>query len=221
MSQETPSTKAKNKAKSLNLGLGLLWLLFPLLGLIGFALIIMNDKAEDTNPNVVVLSDRPTPAPIIISPIPTARPTVTIRPIINNSPPEWEISDRLSGEVFRLTDLSGQIVIVNFWATWCLPCVREMPTLERFAADNPDVRVLAVTDPEDGQSSESIDNFIRDYSLEKMQIAYDTHGRLRINFNAVNLPMTFILDTDNVVRFRQLGEVTREDLDHYLSELQG
>lgn len=217
MSQETPSTKAK----SLNLGLGLLLLLFPLLGVIGFAIIVLNDNDADANPNAASLSDRPTPAPIIISPIPTARPTVTIRPILNNNPPEWEISDRESGEVFRLADLTGQIVVVNFWATWCLPCVREMPTLERFAADNPDVLVLAVTDPEDGQSTESIDNFIKDYNLEEMQIAYDTHGRLRINFNAVNLPMTFILDADNVVRFRQLGEVTREDLDHYLSELQG
>jgi len=194
----------------------LIFLLFPFLGVIGMILVISGGNGEDESSSGLDVQNFPSPTPFDV---PTLRPTVQTQPILNNPAPERPLTN-LAGDEFTLADLQGQVVFVNFWATWCPPCVREMPALEQFATDNPDVMVLAITDPNDGQDRQQIDEFIDQYQLAAMDFGFDADGRLRVNFNAINLPMTFVIDTDGVVRFRQIGEVTRDDLDFYLSELQ-
>ncbi len=200
----------------------LIFLLFPLLGLVGLGVVLLGSLNEDdANPQANDAATReasqPTPAPIDVEAL---RPTVTTRPILNNTPPDIEVTN-LDGDAFTLTERAGTPLIVNFWATWCPPCVREMPTLETFAADHPEVQVLAITDPNDGQSMDDIRAFIEAYDLQEMQIILDEGGRLRVNFLAVQLPMTFVIDAEGIVRYRQIGEVTREDLDFYLAQLAG
>jgi thiol-disulfide isomerase/thioredoxin len=123
------------------------------------------------------------------------------------------------GITFTLQDLGGQIVVVNFWATWCPPCVREMPVLEQFARDNPEVMVLAVTNPSDGQTLGGVQAFVEEHDLRALRVVYDEANTLKNLMRVANLPMTYVLDRENVVRFRQIGEVTRADLDYYLAEL--
>ncbi|MFP4322514.1 MAG: TlpA family protein disulfide reductase [Anaerolineales bacterium] len=195
----------------------LLFLIFPLVGMIGLAVVLLNSgddpPTDDTRAAIPREDDQPTPAPIQVEPL---RPTVTTRPIMNNTPPDIPVTS-MAGEDFTLIERAGQPLVVNFWATWCPPCVREMPTLESFAADHPEVQVLAVTDPNDGQSMADIRDFIDEFGLEDMQITLDAGGRLRVNFLAVQLPMTFVIDAEGIVRYRHIGEVTRDDLDFYLA----
>lgn len=192
----------------------LIFLLFPLLGIIGM-LIVFNSGQSDTDPTPQLFDTRPSPTPITVPPL---RPTVTIRPLLGNTAPQQTLTS-LTGQTYTLGDLQGQTVIVNFWATWCPPCVREMPVLDAFAEAHPDVVVLTVTNPSDGQTLEDVQNFVVEYGLEHIEIGLDLEGLLLLNFNAINLPMTFVLDAEGVVVFRQIGEVTEADLEYYVTEL--
>jgi thiol-disulfide isomerase/thioredoxin len=190
----------------------IIFLLFPVVALVAMLLIILGGDDSRTAQQ----STRTVPSPIPIRTTPV--PTVTIVPILDNLAPDLPLKD-FEDQTFHLYDLTGQVVVVNFWATWCPPCVEEMPILQAFAEDNPQVVVLGVTDPNDGQDIATIQAFIDEYQLDAMHFGLDQHGLLRLNFNALQLPMTFVLDRQGYVRFRQIGKVTREDLDYYLSEL--
>jgi thiol-disulfide isomerase/thioredoxin len=188
-------------------------LAFPLLGVVGMILVLMGGSGKSSS-SQTALTTRPTPPPIKTTPV----PTVTIIPVLDNLAPVNELAT-LDGETFTLADFTGKIVILNFWATWCPPCVEEMPTLQRFAESHPNIVVLAVTDPEDGQSLDDVKAFIEQYQLTDISFGLDEAGRLRLMFNGLNLPMTFVLDAQGYVRFRQIGAVTEDDLNYYLSEL--
>jgi thiol-disulfide isomerase/thioredoxin len=187
----------------------LIFLIFPMVGIAGLILIL---SGENDSP----LSDPiPSLPPAMVQA--ASRPTVTARPILNNPPPDIILLD-MDGAQFSLSEFEGQSVVLNFWATWCEPCRREMPTLQRFARANPDVLVLAVTDPRDGQNLADIEAFLEDYHITAVSIGLDEFSRLKNNLGAVNLPMTYVLDANGIVRFRHIGEVTEEDLSAYIRE---
>lgn len=57
--------------------------------------------------------------------------------------PAWELLD-LNGDRVRLEDFRGKTVVLNFWATWCRPCLMEIPSFSEFAIENPDIAVLGI-----------------------------------------------------------------------------
>jgi thiol-disulfide isomerase/thioredoxin len=188
----------------------LIFLVFPIAGIAGLVLILSGGDTSESNDNPF-----PTLPPAQVQA--AARPTVTARAILNNPPPDFPLLD-MNGAPFSLADFSGQPVVLNFWATWCEPCLREMPTLQRFARANPEVIVLAVTDPRDGQNLDDIQQFLDDFNLTALSVGLDEFSRLKNNLGVVSLPMTFVLDAEGVLRFRQIGEVTEEDLSAYIRE---
>ena len=191
----------------------ILLLLFPVFGFMGMVLILtsnQNDKLAE-NPTRAF----PTPAPLRTTPV----PTVYIVPILDAIAPPITLTT-LEGEAFTVADYQGKTVIVNFWATWCTPCVREMPALQQFSLDHPDVVILAVTDPTDGQSLELIEAFLDEYQLDSLLIGLDQNSLMKGTYQAMQLPTTFVIAPDGIVRFRQIGEVTLEDLNFYLDQLQ-
>jgi thiol-disulfide isomerase/thioredoxin len=189
----------------------ILLLMFPLAGVLGMILVLINNNASTGNSTPEATLRYPTPAAFL-------RPTVTFLPVLDSPAPDAPLRD-LSGNSFRLADFRGQVVIINFWATWCPPCVREMPALQTFAENHPEVVVLSITDPNDGQTLDAIQAFIDEYGLTDLQFGLDAQSRLKGFMGVVNLPTTYILDQDGVVRFRQIGEVTLDDLTYYLDEL--
>lgn len=188
-----------------------IFLIFPLIGLVGFIAILASGSGSDDN---TPEASFPTPPPIETTPVPTPIQVT----VIDSPAPDSEILDA-AGEAFTLQDYSGQIVVVNFWATWCPPCVEEMPTLQTYAQENEDVIILAVTDPNDAQTMDEIEAFISEYNLTNIHFGFDDERVLPSAMGVMNLPMTFVVDRDGIVRFRQIGEVTADDLDFYISEL--
>jgi thiol-disulfide isomerase/thioredoxin len=194
----------------------LLFLLFPLVGIIGMVVIIGGSSGDDA-PVAVNASPTPrypTPAPVNL----TLEPTVTVVPVLGSLAPDTPMTT-LDGDPMQLADFMGEIVILNFWATWCPPCVEEMPTLRDFQNANSDVTVVAVTNPNDGQTLDAVEQFVADYDLDNLVIGLEPENKLASWMRAFNLPTTFVIDTDNVVRFRQIGIVTEDDLNYYVSEL--
>ena len=112
-------------------------------------------------------------------------------PMIGQTTPDFQLMD-LEGRRIQLSAYRGKIVVLNFWATWCAPCVEEMPSLNRFQETfaPQGVVVLAVSVDEDEQA---LQNFAADHQL-KMIIARDPDRRVSAGYQTFKYPETFILD---------------------------
>lgn len=111
--------------------------------------------------------------------------------------PQIELTD-LDGELQTLDSHKGKFVLLNFWATWCPPCLEEMPSMqvlhERYDGD--DLIVVAVSSDEEGRE------IVAPY-IEKLDVNFpvwlDTEGVAAKAYGAKNLPITFLLNRDGEV----------------------
>jgi len=108
--------------------------------------------------------------------------------------PEFAVQDLLGAPV-ALTDFRGRLVIVNFWATWCEPCIREWPQLDRLAerfADRDDVVILAVSVDSDPKL---IAPFLERMSLTdtRVRVLWDPKQEVHKSFGTDKLPDTYFV----------------------------
>jgi thiol-disulfide isomerase/thioredoxin len=123
----------------------------------------------------------------------------------------------LDGDPVQFSDYRGQIVLLNFWATWCVPCQREMPAFEAFMSDPPeDVVILALNNGEDVQD---VVGFLNLYSIENLPVLMDVDYAVADSFGVKQLPITYVIDGEGVVRQFHLGEMTESDITAYINEI--
>ncbi len=110
----------------------------------------------------------------------------------------------LDGTELKLSDYRGQVVLLNFWATWCPPCRREMPSMRRLAeqlSDRP-FRIIAVNA---GESREEVRSFLETTPLN-FPIVFDPLLETTQAWGVPGLPYSFIIDTDGRLRYRLAGD---------------
>jgi thiol-disulfide isomerase/thioredoxin len=117
----------------------------------------------------------------------------------------------LEGRELRLPDYAGRTVLVNFWATWCVPCVAEMPSLERLRRKlAPErVEVVAVNFQE---NAARIQPFVERLGVT-FPIVRDHDGTLRTAWRVGVFPSTYVIGPDQRVRFVAVGEVDWDNPD--------
>ncbi len=111
----------------------------------------------------------------------------------------------LDGAVHDLAQLKGRVVLVNFWATWCPPCRREMPSMERLsqALKGEAFSVLAV---DVGEDADTIDAFTSQLdAAPTFPILLDTRSRVMQAWKVAGLPTTFLVDKRGRVVARAIG----------------
>ena len=109
------------------------------------------------------------------------------------------------GRALDLTDFRGQYVLLNFWATWCGPCEREMPSLDRLQAalGGKNFHVLALS--EDRTGLQDVKDFFVELDLADLDIYIDDTGSSSRKFAVGGLPGTVLLDPDGMMVARLLG----------------
>jgi len=123
-------------------------------------------------------------------------------------PPEQiaapNFQDKL-GQPVNLDSFKGKVVVLNFWATWCPPCVAEMPALDRLQSElgGPDFAVVAVST--DRQGIKKSAPFYRRAGIKNLELYNDTRGDLLDAFQAHALPITILIDRDGKVVGRMEG----------------
>ena len=105
----------------------------------------------------------------------------------------------------NLADFRGKVVLLNIWATWCAPCRREMPTLERLQAElgGPDFEVVALSI--DRKGLPVVKEFYQELGLQELAMYVDEAGAAQRALNALGLPTTLLLDRDGSEIGRLLG----------------
>lgn len=108
------------------------------------------------------------------------------------------------GETRQLADFRGHWLLVNLWATWCAPCVREMPSLDRLQAKlGNQIRVLAIS--EDRKGAEVVDPFLTKLDLKAMTIYLDPAARAQQAFGIRGLPTSFLIDPEGTLHGKLEG----------------
>lgn len=115
----------------------------------------------------------------------------------------------LDGDTLHLKDLRGDVVLINVWATWCPPCLREMPALQRLheALGADGLRVLAVNVDNasfGGDPTDLVRTFIDEFGLT-FDILLDPEYAIESAFQVSGLPMTFVIDRRGRIREKTLG----------------
>jgi cytochrome c biogenesis protein CcmG/thiol:disulfide interchange protein DsbE len=121
----------------------------------------------------------------------------------------------LDGRPVDLAALRGRPVVVNFWATWCEPCVREFPLLRQAAATHPRDR-LAVVGVLVNDRPAAARAFVRRHHAT-WPIGIDPDATTAGRWGAVGLPHTWFIRPDGTLASHQLGELTRTGLDRQLA----
>jgi peroxiredoxin len=113
------------------------------------------------------------------------------------------------GKTHTLGDYRGKVLIVNFWASWCSPCIKEMPSLQRAweQLNQETIQVLAVNV---GETRQEIDSFTKTQPLS-FPLLLDTDMNLTTAWSVKGLPTTYILDPSGQIVFQVIGDLAWDD----------
>jgi thiol-disulfide isomerase/thioredoxin len=119
--------------------------------------------------------------------------------------PETRFTDG-AGKEMTLADFKGRVLLVNFWATWCAPCVAEMPSLDRLQAElgGKDFTVLAIN--EDRQGAAVATPFLEKHKIKSLAVHVDQRMALARALGVRGMPSTFLVDRTGKV----VGSLTGE-----------
>ncbi|QJQ94167.1 MULTISPECIES: TlpA disulfide reductase family protein [Halomonadaceae] len=121
--------------------------------------------------------------------------------------------ENLDGESINLRELTGERVLINLWATWCPPCLREMPLLAE-ADQRDDVAVVIVNQGEDLLQAA---RYLDEQGLDFRYALLDPRQELMVLTESPGLPTTLLFDTNGRVLEQHVGELSRAQLDSWLS----
>jgi peroxiredoxin len=114
----------------------------------------------------------------------------------------------LAGDTVSLEGLRGRVVLLNVWATWCTPCIREMPALERLhrahEAEGLSVVAVSVDASTPGLGAADVQRFVDDLGVS-FTILLDPGGEIENKFRVSGLPMTYVIDREGRIRQRIVG----------------
>ena len=140
--------------------------------------------------------------------------------------PAFTISD-LQGTPVSLEDHRGRVVLINIWATWCGPCIVEMPSMQRLyeQLDGQPFDILAVSvdaalgEPDEaGNIGGDVARFAQEHGLT-FQILQDASGRIRQTYRTTGVPESFLIGKDGVI-YKKIAGATEWDSPENLELIQ-
>jgi peroxiredoxin len=186
----------------------LVFLIFPLIGLAAAVALMASNAAAI--PQAISV---PTPVAVTIPAVPSPAPVMGA-PMLDFT------LDDLDGTPVSLSDYAGRIVFLNFWATWCEPCKRELPALSAFAAqqssDGP-----AVLTVNSGEAIDTVRTFLDEQGIGGLTVLLDPSTDITAQYGVFQIPVTFVIDAQGIARYPHYGEIRPEDLIGYVQALEG
>jgi len=136
----------------------------------------------------------------------------TIEPVEEHPPPRPAMFPApdftlptLSGAPIRLSELRGKVVLLNFWATWCVPCRLEMPALETLYQRHKDAGLAVLTINLETLSTAGVEAFVQEVRVT-FPVALDPSWSIARAYRVLGLPTTYLIDRAGNVVVREVGE---------------
>lgn len=150
----------------------------------------------------VSATQKSTSLPSIISALVMALSLIAGSAVANESAPDFTLKSKESGNV-RLSEQRGNIVLVNFWASWCGPCRAELPKMEALYQEYQDLgfEILAVNVDDEANKADVLLNDIE----VTFPVLYDTSGEVSKLYDVSAMPTTVMIDRDGNQRLVHLG----------------
>jgi thiol-disulfide isomerase/thioredoxin len=142
--------------------------------------------------------------------------------LIGESAPPFEAS-LLDGSKFRLSDQQGKVIVLDFWATWCGPCVRALPELQKATSSFNENKVALLT-VNQGESKKVISKFLKKKQLKALSVIMDETRKIGGDYKVKGIPQTVVIGPKGLVRFVHVGfgvgtgEQLRKEIKELLSE---
>lgn len=130
--------------------------------------------------------------------------------------PDFEL-ETLEGSTIRLSSLRGKPVLINFWATWCAPCVLEMPNFQKYYEQYPgSFEVLAINY---GESRDTVGRFVKDIGVT-FPVLFDSDSKVHAMYRFPGYPTSYLVDKNGIVRFQHVGLMDENTLESYLTQVE-
>lgn len=136
---------------------------------------------------------------------------------VGTTAPDFTLNS-LKGEEIHLKQLRDRTVFLNFWATWCAPCRKELPELERFYRTYKDSGLVVLAVNVDQQRS-NVENFLVEAKIDSLIVLLDPAAKAVGLYNPQGMPASFLIDRQGVIRYRHLG-FSREVLQEYEEQVE-
>jgi cytochrome c biogenesis protein CcmG, thiol:disulfide interchange protein DsbE len=120
------------------------------------------------------------------------------------------------GSTRTLAELRGQPLIINFWASWCIPCREELPAFQQALAEHEGVTMLAVNRNE---TAEVVARFAIETGFS-MQLVTNFSGDIGDAYGVTSLPLTFFVNSDGTIASRHIGAMKLADITKQIEALQ-
>jgi thiol-disulfide isomerase/thioredoxin len=119
------------------------------------------------------------------------------------TPPPLQLSD-LEGKTHALEDYRGRVILINFWATWCPPCVHELPSMQRlkYKLEGKAFEILAV---DMAESEEDVKKFLAEKVKVDFTILMDRDGEALQTWKVFAYPTSFLIGPDGKIRYALFG----------------
>lgn len=126
----------------------------------------------------------------------------TEKALVGKSAPAFQLTS-IEGKTVSLADLKGQVVVLDFWASWCPPCVESLPHMGKLYEQKRDdgVKIFAINLAED---KAAIEGFLKSKKVD-IPVLMDTDGSVAMKYNATSIPQTVVIGKDGTVKSVSLG----------------
>jgi cytochrome c biogenesis protein CcmG, thiol:disulfide interchange protein DsbE len=140
-------------------------------------------------------------------------------PLIGRPAPQIA-GETIDGDAYDLADQRGEFVLVNFFATWCIPCIREHPELVEFERRHREAGDASVVSVVFDSRPEQVREFFAENGGE-WPVVLDPDGRTSLEYGVAGVPESYLLAPDGTVLVKIEGGVTAADLDRLLAQVRG
>jgi len=128
--------------------------------------------------------------------------------LLNKNFPKFETDSLLKEEKFISSDIFGkEIILVNFFATWCKPCRDEHKFIKKIS-NKDKIKVIGINYKD---SNKKVTKWLKELGNPYSEIAIDKNGRIAIDWGVYGIPETFIVDSAGIIKYRHVGPVMEKE----------
>jgi peroxiredoxin len=132
--------------------------------------------------------------------------TPSLKPVgVESRAPDFRAVDVRTGETVRFDAYEGKVVLLNIWATWCTPCVREMPSIQRLYEELAPHGLEVVAVSVDNGEADMVRQWAEERSLT-FDILHDQAARIEREYQTTGVPESFVIDRSGIIVKKVIGE---------------